>query len=435
MNDNDLIKYLNLKIPSIFEWFKTTISEPSTLCTYDSILPFVESNLEIRIEKENPIVKIKYDRLTNYINSQTNKIRDALNKAKVCVGNEYFTVWIFKLLEILSSDISGGKYCEEIIKIIRSAVDAQLEECIKTYNNTKVALQPLKRIFINICKLDDDYHNTKHFDTLGIHQFNNGNPIVITLYHKEIDSRKHSCSYEENYLEVFAHELFHAIHTQNKHLITGHGFDTKDKITVESLASYFEKSFCDKYIKDTQISGDLKNSWIWNDKSYFPYAGAKEIISNSRFNMYYEQSLLDPPTYPLGTWDKEEDPDVPATPVPVKGKPFVCSPISSIFDETILGDLLGGTRGTMSDESILALFSGYQIGKTTRNVINQRRNIIKRIASQENISVLELLKRIDPKYIETISAKNNAKEASGHGKIKNALDWLYKFKVELQNLR
>ena len=105
----------------------------------------------------------------------------------------------------------------------------------------------------------------------------------ITLFVKAIEQKaKDNMFLTQLYKSVFSHELFHAFHyyfakTQNSAM----NFDSYDilmrfdytgTVMKESLASFFEYQFCDKF----KIDSDVANGWFYGPEVY-PYAGAGYI--------------------------------------------------------------------------------------------------------------------------------------------------------------
>lgn len=113
----------------------------------------------------------------------------------------------------------------------------------------------------------------------------NASTDTITLYLGNIyDCKKNEeesdisaeNNYKYNVVDVFAHELFHAYHAR---CIKAEGktFDIvtdKEKIVVESLASYFENAFANGH----SCYSNLVDAWKRNTIYSWPYAGAKHLM-------------------------------------------------------------------------------------------------------------------------------------------------------------
>ncbi len=114
----------------------------------------------------------------------------------------------------------------------------------------------------------------------------------IVLYTKNIES---SCANSNEYLKAFektvAHELFHFFHyyllsLEGKDYDIINRKDATAKVIKESLASYFEYSYCNAH----GLPFDKYAIWFKHEPSFFPYAGAKFIENDAQFYEIFELS-------------------------------------------------------------------------------------------------------------------------------------------------
>ena len=114
----------------------------------------------------------------------------------------------------------------------------------------------------------------------------------IVLYTKNIESScENSSEYLKAFEKTFAHELFHFWHytflyLEKKDEDILNRIDATSKVIKESLASYFEYSYCNTH----GIPFDKYAMWFKHEPSFFPYAGAKSIENNEQFYNIFKLS-------------------------------------------------------------------------------------------------------------------------------------------------
>lgn len=131
------------------------------------------------------------------------------------------------------------------------------------------------------------------------------------LYYGEVKTITLFCSilgnFQEHYEEwfsTFAHELFHAYHYESCDLSKRIRGEEHEDIVIESLASYFEKKYCENAgfprIENGQdqdrfqkCAEDLFNDWRDEEMDDWPYAGAKYFTSDEDFKAVFSTSNND----------------------------------------------------------------------------------------------------------------------------------------------
>ncbi len=114
----------------------------------------------------------------------------------------------------------------------------------------------------------------------------------IVLYTKNIESScENSSEYLKAFEKTFAHELFHFWHyyllyLEGKDYDIINRIDATSKVIKESLASYFEYSYCNMH----GIPFDKYAMWFKHEPSFFPYAGAKFMENDDHFYEIFEIS-------------------------------------------------------------------------------------------------------------------------------------------------
>ncbi len=201
--------------------------------------------------------------------------------------------------------ISLEKAKEKIIKIFSQE---EVKKCLKEYLvNIETREQLLKNVEQLACipkkivSMEYDVHNVyTHIKEIAssvklycsrLGEYRNATREIV-LYTKNIES---SCKNSSEYLKVFektfAHELFHFLHyyllyVAEKDEDILNRIDATSKVIKESLASYFEYSYCNSH----GIPFDKNEMWDKYEPSFFPYAGAKFIWNDAQFNEIFELS-------------------------------------------------------------------------------------------------------------------------------------------------
>ena len=93
------------------------------------------------------------------------------------------------------------------------------------------------------------------------------------------------------YERVFAHECFHAIHYAIKNYFSKKNLDNiNHKITIESLASYFEAQYCSSWL-NKDMANEIIESWEAYDVRTYPYSGAREFFWPEDFVRVFDASI------------------------------------------------------------------------------------------------------------------------------------------------
>lgn len=96
----------------------------------------------------------------------------------------------------------------------------------------------------------------------------------------------------QEYEHIFAHELFHAIHYYFGKTELAKRLDYTSRVVKESLASYFEYTYCDlKNFYNTKCA--LKEDWDEISVVDYPYSGARYFLGDSHFNDILKISTKD----------------------------------------------------------------------------------------------------------------------------------------------
>ncbi len=199
-------------------------------------------NLSIEQIKEEIRNKWKCDDNINYLLEHINSYEDYVKLAEALVG---------KIRDINPDD---NYYT------VRSVIDNLFNEIIYSHN------------------ILGEYLNSKR---------------EIILYIKNIEKFAHDNSITEQQAveEVFIHELFHFFHYSFDKSELTYRYDYTSKVIKESLASYFEWSYCDFY--GIKSAGSVKKSWICHPVYTYPYAGAMNILDIPMFIEIFNASLND----------------------------------------------------------------------------------------------------------------------------------------------
>ncbi len=140
-------------------------------------------------------------------------------------------------------------------------------------------------------KIDYWFNNIKYsLNILGEYLYSKRQVI---LYIKNIEKFAHENSITEQQAveEVFIHELFHFFHYNcDKSELTCR-YDYTSKIIKESLASYFEWTYCDFY--GIKSASSIEKSWNRYPVYTYPYAGASNIRDIPMFIEIFNTSLND----------------------------------------------------------------------------------------------------------------------------------------------
>ena len=237
--------------------------------------------------------------------------------------SEHFAIWIHKFNRVLEKiGLSAWRYADievniqfsnerkidsygsltisELKKIIRETwgTSKEIEDILSKINNKEDFRKFIQELMGVLCRLrhDDDprnpeeiysYLNELSFEVVVLGEYIHTTQEIV-LYTKNIEdgAEKNGNSVLREFEKVFAHELFHAYHYANdkREMINRH--DYTSKVIKESLASAFEWFYCE----ENKINGAdrLKSSWYDNRVFYYPYSGARNLLSASgRFSEFY----------------------------------------------------------------------------------------------------------------------------------------------------
>ena len=257
-----------------------------------------------------------------------------------CLRSEHFAMWIHKFNCALDSvglsvwkhaDIKvnvrfsnerktksyGSLTISELKAIIREAwgTSKEIEDILSKINNKEDCRKFIQELMGVLCRLrhvDDprnpeeiySYLNELSFEVVVLGEYIHTTQEIV-LYTKNIedDAEKNGNSVSREFEKVFAHELFHAYHYANDKGELAKRCDYTSKVVKESLASAFEWFYCE----ENKINGAdrLKSSWYDNLVFYYPYSGARNLLSvtgrfsecnclnRRKFSDIYNKSLED----------------------------------------------------------------------------------------------------------------------------------------------
>ena len=282
---------LKIFIPGGF----TTLSSKVHLDT-DQIPPYLRSeHFAIWIHKFNRMLEEIGLSAWRYADIELN-IR-FLNERKT---DSYGSLTISELKNIIRETWGTSKEIEDILSKINSKEDCRkfIQELMGVLCRLRHDADPrnpeeiysyLNDLILEVSVLVEYIHKTQE----------------IVLYTKNIEdaAEKNGNSVSREFEKVFAHELFHAYHYDNDKREMINRQDYTSKVVKESLASAFEWFYCD----ENKINGAdrLKSSWYDNRVFYYPYSGARNLLSATgrfsecnclnrrKFSDIYNKSLED----------------------------------------------------------------------------------------------------------------------------------------------
>lgn len=237
--------------------------------------------------------------------------------------SEHFAIWIHKFNHVLEkiglsawryadielnirfsnerkTDSYGSLTISELKETIRGTwgTSKEIEDILSKINNKedfRKLIQELMGVLCRLCHDDDprnpeeiySYLNELIFEVVVLGEYIHTTQEIV-LYTKNIEdaAEKNGNSVTREFEKVFAHELFHAYHYANDKREMINRQDYTSKVVKESLASAFEWFYCD----ENKINGAdrLKSSWYDNRVFYYPYSGARTLLSaTGRFSEFY----------------------------------------------------------------------------------------------------------------------------------------------------
>ena len=254
--------------------------------------------------------------------------------------SEHFAIWIHKFNRVLEKiGLSAWRYADievniqfsnerktdsygtltisELKAIIRETwgTSKEIEDILSKINNKEDCRKLIQELMGVLCSIrhDDDprnpeeiysYLNDLIFEVSVLGEYIHKTQEIV-LYTKNIEdaAEKNGNSVSREFEKVFAHELFHAYHYANDEGELDNRHDYTSKVVKESLASAFEWFYCE----ENKINGAdrLKSSWYDNRVFYYPYSGARNLLSATgrfsecnylnrrKFSDIYNKSLED----------------------------------------------------------------------------------------------------------------------------------------------
>ncbi len=237
--------------------------------------------------------------------------------------SEHFAIWIHKFNRVLEKiGLSAWRYADievniqfsnerktdsygtltisELKAIIRETwgTSKEIEDILSKINNKEDCRKLIQELMGVLCSIrhDDDprnpeeiysYLNDLIFEVSVLGEYIHKTQEIV-LYTKNIEdaAEKNGNSVSREFEKVFAHELFHAYHYTNDKGELSKRCDYTSKVVKESLASAFEWFYCE----ENKINGAdrLKSSWYDNRVFYYPYSGARNLLSaTGRFSEFY----------------------------------------------------------------------------------------------------------------------------------------------------
>jgi hypothetical protein len=305
-----------------------------------------------------------------------------------CLRSEHFAIWIHKFNRVLEKiGLSAWRYADievniqfsnerktdsygtltisELKTIIRETwgTSKEIEDILSKINNKEDCRKLIQELMGVLCSIrhDDDprnpeeiysYLNDLIFEVSVLGEYIHKTQEIV-LYTKNIEdaAEKNGNSVSREFEKVFAHELFHAYHYANDkgELINRH--DYTSKVVKESLASAFEWFYCE----ENKINGAdrLKSSWYDNRVFYYPYSGARNLLSATggfsecnclnrrKFSDIYNKSLEDMDDAMrrlLDSYDFYEIKNAGQIKRKIVKKPVVKSDLRATFDELMKQD-------------------------------------------------------------------------------------------------
>jgi hypothetical protein len=215
------------------------------------------------------------------------------------------------------TDSYGTLTISELKTIIRETwgTSKEIEDILSKINNKEDCRKLIQELMGVLCSIrhDDDprnpeeiysYLNDLIFEVSVLGEYIHKAQEIV-LYTKNIEdaAEKNGNSVSREFEKVFAHELFHAYHYANDKGELDNRHDYTSKVVKESLASAFEWFYCE----ENKINGAdrLKSSWYDNRVFYYPYSGARNLLSATgrfsecnclnrrKFSDIYNKSLED----------------------------------------------------------------------------------------------------------------------------------------------
>ena len=191
-------------------------------------------------------------------------------------ANRYGSLTIEEAKEIIRDTWGKHEEIEGILSKINSTED---------YRNL---IQELMRAIYRIHRDEDCENPEKLHSLLNELEFempvlgeyiNNDKKIVLYTINIEKAAKNHENIPSREFEKVFIHELFHAYHylDDKEELVNRHDYTAS--VVKESLASAFEWFYCVK--NEIKGADDLKSSWDKHSVEFYPYSGAKNLLSET----------------------------------------------------------------------------------------------------------------------------------------------------------
>ena len=191
-------------------------------------------------------------------------------------ANRYGSLTIDEVKEIIRETWGKHKEIEEILSKISS-----LDDYRKLIQELMEAIHRIYRD--EDCKNPEKLHslqNEMEFEMPVLGEYINEDKKII-LYTINIEKSANKCGNipSREFEKVFIHELFHAYHYLDDKEELVKRRDYTASVVKESLASAFEWFYC----VENKIKGadELKSSWDKHSVVFYPYSGAKNLLSET----------------------------------------------------------------------------------------------------------------------------------------------------------
>ena len=313
-------------------------------CAYNDDIDFVDlidDALEINVYDDLVYVFTRVEiPIPSDITTLAGKVHLETSQIPPYLRSEHFAIWIHKFNRVLEkigltawryadikvniqfsnerkTDSYGSLTISKLKKIIRETwgTSKEIEDILSKINSKEDCRKLIQELMGVLCSIrhDDDprnpeeiysYLNDLIFEVSVLGEYTH-EAREILLYTKNIEdaAEKNGNSVSREFEKVFAHELFHAYHYANDKREMINRQDYTSKVVKESLASAFEWFYCE----ENKINGAdrLKSSWYDNRVFYYPYSGARNLLSATgrfsecnclnrrKFSDIYNKSLED----------------------------------------------------------------------------------------------------------------------------------------------
>ena len=363
---------------------------------------------------DNFFVNTKYELVNNSIFTLlNNNLIVELSSDKP--QTEYGKIDIDDVKKIIDDLINKYPFLKDLLERIKELLeceeDEQNNECLRALEKILKDLNKrLEEIQDKECKKEikdaiKKIKQRKHKGMiLGEYIHSLTEPKVI-LYCYNIEK----CGYSEYdmYKRVFAHELFHAVHYYFKHMISGNSFDyMAHKITIESLASYFEQDYCIAELANPSMADEIKATWAVYDAETYPYAGAIDFYLEDDFLKVFFASVKEHEEYILEYCIFDNNPI-----------DFKDSYVDYVKDSGVISACMDYYRAI---NKVLKMFNIENVNRLLYSLSRDFKEKYDKLSSFDDFSaiVLEYLTKYSPYYDENVRS---------HKKLSSAINKLVEY--------